>query len=371
MSSEDDRGCCMACLHWCCPRLATRKERYAGVSYTPITNPAMQAEAALTSDRGSTQTFVDSIDRLFSFPQQESDAPLHPQMFTVEPSDPVTQQPTTKQARRFSTQSSTGSDYERCVVGDSTDFPAQHTKSQTLPSMSSAKRKRYMSMFRSYSERPESPARSSTSSELRRSSLPITRSESSLTMELPIIEENLLLEQRNRPALQFSLHYDILQSTLMIHLHHASNLPAKDRQGTSDPFVRLHLTPNKEQVFQSTIVYKTLNPVFDQSFQFRNLTPDDIQRQTLVFRIYDHDRFTHDDIIGTVTLPLENADLYGVVMRMVIQDDLKEVRLICHMYMIPDQSTITVQINAMQYKSEACLVSYMCILVWVSMSLRI
>jgi hypothetical protein len=151
-------------------------------------------------------------------------------------------------------------------------------------------------------------------------------SESSWVLGLPVIEENNPTGQSDKPMLQFSLHYDIQQSTLMVHLHHASNLPAKDRQGTSDPFVVLHLTPNKEETFQSAVIYKTLNPVFDQSFQFQGLTPDDIRRQTLIFRIFDHDRFTRNDSIGMVALPLQNADLYGVVMRMLVQDE-EEVRI--------------------------------------------
>ena len=140
------------------------------------------------------------------------------------------------------------------------------------------------------------------------------------------MEENDITGQDDKPTLQFSLYYDIQLSMLTVHLHRASNLPAKDRQGTSDPFVVVYLTPNKEESFQSKVIYRTLNPVFDQSFQFQQLTPEEIHRQTLMFRIYDHDKFTHNDTIGMVALPLENADLYGVVMRMMIQDIEEEVR---------------------------------------------
>ena len=71
-----------------------------------------------------------------------------------------------------------------------------------------------------------------------------------------------------------------------------------------------YLHPNKKEIFQSKIVYKTLNPVFDQLFEFHNLQlDDDIHRQSLVFWIYDDDKlFKNKGIV----LPLRDADVYGV-----------------------------------------------------------
>ena len=72
-----------------------------------------------------------------------------------------------------------------------------------------------------------------------------------------------------------------------------------------------YIHPNKEEKFESKIVYKTLNPVLhDQLFEFHNLQlDDDIHRQSLVFWIYDHDKlFKNKGIV----LPLRDADVYGV-----------------------------------------------------------
>ena len=142
--------------------------------------------------------------------------------------------------------------------------------------------------------------------------------------ELPVLVEEG--DDQSHPSLQFSLHYDIQRRTMTVHLQQASNLPAKDRSGTSDPFVVMHLLPNKEEIFESKIVYKTLNPFFDQSFEFHNLQLDDVHRQSLVFRIYDHDRFSKNDMIGGIVLPLKDVDVYGVVYRMRVDERVEKFR---------------------------------------------
>ena len=128
------------------------------------------------------------------------------------------------------------------------------------------------------------------------------------------------------PTLQFSLYYDIQRRSLSVHLQQAYNLPAKDHRGTSDPFVVFFLLPNKEEIYESKVVYKTLNPIFDQVFEFGGILPQEIRRQTIMFRVYDHDRFTPNELIGVVALSLEEADLYGVSMKMRI-DEKEEFRV--------------------------------------------
>ena len=134
-----------------------------------------------------------------------------------------------------------------------------------------------------------------------------------------------VLEQAS-PSLRFSLYYDIQRRTLTVNLEKASNLPAKDRSGTSDPFVVMYLVPNKEQIFESKVVYKTLHPVFEQTFEFHNLQSDDIRRQSLVFRVYNYCKFTRNDPIGGIIIPLEDADLYGVVHEMTISERMEAVK---------------------------------------------
>ena len=114
-----------------------------------------------------------------------------------------------------------------------------------------------------------------------------------------------------KPLLHFSLYYDIQRRTLTVHLMEGTNLPAKDRRGTSDPFVILFLLPNKEEIFESKVHKRTLDPIFNEVFEFSGLLPNEIRRQTLVLRVLDKDLASSEDM-GTVVLQLEEADLYGV-----------------------------------------------------------
>lgn len=42
-----------------------------------------------------------------------------------------------------------------------------------------------------------------------------------------------------------------------------------DLGGTSDPYVKLHLLPDKKKKFQTKVQRKSLNPVYNETFQFK------------------------------------------------------------------------------------------------------
>ena len=131
------------------------------------------------------------------------------------------------------------------------------------------------------------------------------------------------------PTLQFSLEYDVCHSVLMVHLMSASNLPAMDHCGTSDPFVDICLFPNQEKQ-SSKVITKSLNPIFNQKFFFRNVYPTDIGGMILHFNVYDYDKLTKNDKIGNVIVFLDDADLSGTVVTFEIsKTKLKTVRLAC------------------------------------------
>ena len=131
------------------------------------------------------------------------------------------------------------------------------------------------------------------------------------------------------PIVQFSLHYDIQQSKLRVNLQYATNLPkAYCKRGSPvqcDPFVMLHLEPDREDTFQSNVVRCTYDPVFNQTFQFRGLSVENIRLQTLVFRFYNH--ALNNRAIGKASLQLRDVDLFGVVVQMkIIGSEEMEVR---------------------------------------------
>lgn len=49
----------------------------------------------------------------------------------------------------------------------------------------------------------------------------------------------------------------------------AAELPAMDMGGTSDPYVKVYLLPDKKKKYETKVHRKTLNPVFNEQFTFK------------------------------------------------------------------------------------------------------
>lgn len=57
----------------------------------------------------------------------------------------------------------------------------------------------------------------------------------------------------------------------MVGIIQAAELPAMDMGGTSDPYVKVYLLPDKKKKFETKVHRKTLNPVFNEQFTFKVL----------------------------------------------------------------------------------------------------
>ncbi|XP_030843625.1 synaptotagmin-1-like isoform X3 [Strongylocentrotus purpuratus] len=112
--------------------------------------------------------------------------------------------------------------------------------------------------------------------------------------------------------LQFSLDYDFQEGKLNVGVMQASELPGMDFSGTSDPYVKVYLMPDKKKKYETKVHRKTLNPVFNETFTFK-VPYSEVSSKTLVFAIYDFDRFSRHDIIGEVKVKLSQVDLGSVV----------------------------------------------------------
>jgi len=64
-----------------------------------------------------------------------------------------------------------------------------------------------------------------------------------------------------------------------------------------------------QKKFETKVHRKTLNPFFNQQFEFKNLPYADTFDKTLWFSIFDYDRFSKHDQIGDVKIPLCQVDL--------------------------------------------------------------
>uniref|UniRef100_A0A914N8P1 C2 domain-containing protein n=1 Tax=Meloidogyne incognita TaxID=6306 RepID=A0A914N8P1_MELIC len=119
-------------------------------------------------------------------------------------------------------------------------------------------------------------------------------------------------EELNLGRIQYKLDYDFQQGQLAVTVIQAENLPGMDMSGTSDPYVKLYLLPEKKKKVETKVHRKTLNPVFNETFIFK-VPFNELPSKTLVFSIYDFDRFSKHDQIGQVILPLGKIDLGQVI----------------------------------------------------------
>lgn len=129
------------------------------------------------------------------------------------------------------------------------------------------------------------------------------------------------------------MEYDFNSNSLAVTVNQAEELPALDMGGTSDPYVKVYLLPDKKKKFETKVHRKTLNPVFNETFTFKvyidfyhvfmkeslwiffcccvfqGVPYADAMNKTLVFAIFDFDRFSKHDQIGEVKVPLCQIDL--------------------------------------------------------------
>ncbi|XP_061114373.1 synaptotagmin-2-like isoform X2 [Conger conger] len=115
-------------------------------------------------------------------------------------------------------------------------------------------------------------------------------------------------EEEKLGKLQYSLDYDFQDNKLTVGILQAADLISMDAGGTSDPYVKVFIMPDKKKKFDTKVHKKTLNPVFNESFVFK-IPYQELGGKTLVMSVYDFDRFSKHDIIGEVKLAMNQIDL--------------------------------------------------------------
>ncbi|KAK9399725.1 synaptotagmin-1 [Crotalus adamanteus] len=114
-------------------------------------------------------------------------------------------------------------------------------------------------------------------------------------------------EEEKLGKIQYSLDYDFQNNQLLVGIIQAAELPALDMGGTSDPYVKVFLLPDKKKKYETKVHRKTLNPVFNEQFTFK-VPYSELGGKTLVMAVYDFDRFSKHDIIGEYKVAMNTVD---------------------------------------------------------------
>lgn len=68
--------------------------------------------------------------------------------------------------------------------------------------------------------------------------------------------------------------------------------------------MRVTLLPDKKHRLETKIKRRTLNPRWNETFYFEGFPIQKLQSRVLHLHVFDYDRFSRDDSIGEVFLPL-------------------------------------------------------------------
>lgn len=132
---------------------------------------------------------------------------------------------------------------------------------------------------------------------------------------------------------------------LIVGILQAQDLAAMDMGGTSDPYVKVFLLPDKKKKFETKVQRKNLCPVFNETFIFKvpqtftfclrqqfvlmshrfadtvwsvslhcncvsfQIPYAELGGKTLVLQVFDFDRFSKHDMIGEIKIPMNSVDL--------------------------------------------------------------
>lgn len=144
--------------------------------------------------------------------------------------------------------------------------------------------------------------------------------------------------------LTFSVDYNFPKKALVVTIQEAHGLPVMDEHTqSSDPYIKMTILPDKRHRVKTRVLRKTLDPVFDETFTFYGIPYSQLQDLVLHFLVLSFDRFSRDDVIGEVMVPLAGVDpSTGKVQltREILKRNIQVSNFWCHggflvLYLIP------------------------------------
>ncbi|VDO54818.1 unnamed protein product [Onchocerca flexuosa] len=127
-----------------------------------------------------------------------------------------------------------------------------------------------------------------------------------------------------RGFINFTLHYNIENSTLQVNIISCRDLPelmvASNGQCFLEPYVKLQLLPEKQHRVKTRLVRASRNPQYDEVFSMYGMDRLQLATTSLHIAVIAFDRYSRDTLLGEAVYPLKDADLLNNEMTTV---DLK------------------------------------------------
>ncbi|XP_047738833.1 rabphilin-1 [Hyalella azteca] len=102
--------------------------------------------------------------------------------------------------------------------------------------------------------------------------------------------------------LLLSLRYTSARGALIVGIVRCAHLRARDKNGYSDPYVKVQLKPDPhKRKLKTAVKWKNLNPEFNSEFTFE-VRRNELPKRQLDVRVYDKDVGRSDDFIGGLVL---------------------------------------------------------------------
>ncbi|KAH0956452.1 hypothetical protein HN011_000606 [Eciton burchellii] len=126
--------------------------------------------------------------------------------------------------------------------------------------------------------------------------------------------------------LHLRLRYDFDKSDLDVHLIEAHDLAGSDQGGFNDPYVKLSLSPEVDSRKRQTQIHRNdANPFFDQHFKFP-VSYEELQDKTLVLQVFDYDRFSRNDVVGSVKVVMDTVQLVSSTSSVEVWSEIERDR---------------------------------------------
>jgi len=105
-----------------------------------------------------------------------------------------------------------------------------------------------------------------------------------------------------------------LPSSIKFTVHGGSNLASKDSNGLSDPYVKFTVGDEKKgKQFKTKIIWKTLDPSWDETFEWKNDGSVNVSNLHVSFFVFDKDVVGSDDYMGECAVDC-SSPWVGVIM---------------------------------------------------------